>query len=240
MRKIIHLVRDVVLVIPGGCRLYRWFVGVRERRRYEHDRRVLGSYGGILMQLLYDRLHGKVPYFLTYGNLLGCVREHAFLQHDDDVDLGVMPGVDPGVLLHALEGSKLKYVGGYIYQGKVTQVAYAFFGMRVDFFFYFADGEDYNAYTCIAEDGVTYAEKESGCRLYIEPAVTGLREIAFMGAQTFIPENAEAMLVAHYGPAWRHPDPDWVPVDIVGRYKSMMLPGTMRYSVSKEEVLRCN
>ena len=238
MHKVLHSIRDIALLLPGGEYLYRWSVNWRESRRHKRDCRILQMEGADLLRLVFERFNDKIPYFLTYGNLLGCVRENAFLKHDDDIDMGIMPGVRADDVIRALEDSELKYVGSYIYKGRVTQIGYTFRKMHVDFFMYFKDGDDFNAYTCIDEPGVAYGEQESGCRLYIEPAVVGLKRVDFLGAKAYIPENAEEMLSVHYGPNWRKPDPGWVPIDIEGHYKSKMMPGTMRYAVSKEEVLK--
>ena len=232
--------RRIINKIPGIRFLLSVVKAQRESRRLLRDRKTLQESGPDLLRLVHSRLHGKIPYFLDYGSLLGLVRENAFLKHDDDVDFGVMPGVRAADLIRALDDSELQYLGSYVYDGMVTEVGYTFRKMRVDFFLNSVDGEDFHADVYYDAPGVKYSRHETGCHRFTRPAVKGLKTVEFVGAHVDIPTNPEDLLAAHYGPNWRHPDPTWTQRDADGHYGCVLLPGVGRYLVPREEVISLN
>ena len=236
-RRLFAIVRLMLLALPGGRSLYERVSNWREGRRKIRDRRILQKSGPDLLRLVHLRLHGKVPYFIDYGTLLGCMRDGGFIKHDDDVDFGLMPGADLRKLITLFEGTELEYLGGYVYDGAVREIGFSFRKMRVDFFVNSEFGDTFQTDEYYDIPGKRYQKNETGCYRFTRPRVTAIVERKFVGTMVDVPENFEDLLVAHYGSNWRNPDPNWKSSDGDGKYRRVQMPIPGRYAVSKKEVL---
>lgn len=68
-------------------KLYRAYIDTKHKRQFEKDcahlrecgMEVLSKFDACMKEL-------NIPYSLAFGTLLGAVREHGFIKHDDDID----------------------------------------------------------------------------------------------------------------------------------------------------------
>ena len=69
-----------------------------------HRQRLLKRYGPeVLHDLAEIFKRHQIPAFAAYGTMLGFVRDHGFIPHDDDMDIGIMPDtMTPQQLLRIL------------------------------------------------------------------------------------------------------------------------------------------
>jgi lipopolysaccharide cholinephosphotransferase len=137
----------------------------------------------------------EIPMFLTFGTLLGALREKDFIDHDDDVDIGVFER-DRDVILALMpelekRGFKLLYVRGerlYKLERRKTEL---------DFFF-------------------TVSKKTlRGRRWDLEGKATiaarhldRLDEIEFLGHRFPVPHDPLGVVRSLYGRTWNVPIPD--------------------------------
>ena len=202
-----------------------------------HRRRMLRKHGrGVLLHLadVIER-HG-IPAFAAYGTLLGFVREHGFLSHDDDVDLGVLPGewTPRKVLKVLLEEEGFTFLFAFSYNGKVTEFKVQYDGVPVDFFFYEDDGEKFFAGSYHYLPDVEYpASNANSAQRVVEPRIEELDKIEVFGFKFPVPANTECVLEKLYG-NWRVPDTKWNDNKHPGIED---LPG-FAYSITKEEAMK--
>ena len=99
-------------------KVYRlWAVPRRRRMLKKNGPQVLKDLAVIFKK------HG-IPAFAAYGTMLGFVRDHGFIAHDDDMDMGVLPGEwTPQRLLRVLldeeKGFRVLFI--FKFRDKVTE-----------------------------------------------------------------------------------------------------------------------
>ena len=138
----------------------------------------------------------KVPYFLSNGTLLGCIRDGDLIPHDTDVDLGIFIEDYKPEILQAFLDKKFKVWGIYGeldngYEISLTR------GPKLDLFFYYHEGEN---------DTMSVMSNNKQIK-YVYPKFKTI-DWTFLGEPTKIPENYEEYLTAQYGD-WKTPVVNW-------------------------------
>jgi len=134
-----------------------------------------------------DRLEARgIRPFLMSGTLLGFVREGTFLEHDHDVDLGLLPEVDLAEVMAALDGSDLELVVGV--EGRWI-IAVHESGLHIDLFHH------------ELRDGLFWHRTQIH-RWWNTPfELTALDNAA---RRWWVPDDTSRYLDENYG-AWQHP-----------------------------------
>ena len=159
-----------------------------------------------------DRL--GVQFFLRQGTCLGAIRDNAFIPWDDDLDLGVILGVNGFAeqsiepLLAAFRGS-----GYYVQSGSSDSLIYSTLlkdNMRVDLLFH------------------RVIDKQ----IYHWPGIwlpitlfNQLKEINFIGETFLVPNPPEEYLRIKYGPDWQSPKQFGYAKDVVDNVPAEHIPG---------------
>lgn len=203
-----------------------------------HRRRVLRRHGKAVLAHVSEVIERhKIPAFAAYGTLLGFVREGGFLQHDDDIDLGILPGDwTPKRLLKVLleEEAGFSFLFAFSYNGRVTEFKLQYGGVPIDFFFYEDDGEKFFAGSYHYFPDVKYpAVNANSAQRVCEPRIEALDKIRVFDIDFPIPANVEHVLEKLYG-NWRVPVTEWNDNKHPGIED---LPG-FAYSVTLEEAMR--
>lgn len=153
-------------------------------------------------------------FWLTFGTLLGAVREHGFIAHDLDIDVGVMDTVDFKKLDKSLRRhgfmltrkieiySKQDPASGFeITYGKESVTIDIFVFHRLDAiniqthdFLQGVDSPDFQIYKTVRK--IILPMKE-------------LIDYKFLDRNVLIPKNYKDYLSAHYGESYMIPDPTW-------------------------------
>ncbi|MCW2812739.1 MAG: hypothetical protein JWN84_194 [Nocardioides sp.] len=138
--------------------------------------------------------------FITYGTLLGAVREGGFLAHDNDYDASYVSSTTTGpeAADEVVEVAKVLIAAGYrvgAMAGGLHVIDPARPRHRIDIFHTYFDAEG------VLQHPFGYA----GHRQVTTADWTGTREIEFVGRTASIPACAEELLATFYGDDWRLP-----------------------------------
>lgn len=153
-----------------------------------------------------------LQYWLNYGTLLGAYRDHAFIKHDYDLDIGMWWKDSDGVKKLFLDnGFKLivEFHFGKWDSPEKTEYRFEFAGAFIDVDFYTIDQNDM-AYTFnpLFIDNHDYSQKgvlhPIICERINNP-IRGLSRISFIGGEFWVPSNTEEYLVYNYGKGWKKP-----------------------------------
>lgn len=204
-----------------------------------HRKRMLRKYGrGVLAHISGVLEKHKIPAFATYGTLLGFVRDNGFLPHDDDIDLGVLPGDwTPQRLLKVLleDEEGFSFLFAFSYNGRVTEFKLQYGKVPIDFFFYEDDGEEFSAGSYHYYPNVKYpTPNANSAQRVCEPRIEALGRIRVYGIDFPVPSNTEYVLERLYG-NWRVPDTNWND----SKHPGIEDLSGFAYSISKEEAMKC-
>ena len=207
VKKILKNSRFGRVVYEPIHKLYRMWAIPRRRR-------ILKKNGPAVLKRLEDvfERHG-IPAFATYGTMLGFVRDHGFIPHDDDMDMGVMPGEwTPQrlmrVLLEQEEGFRLLFI--FKFRERVIEFKVECMGVPVDFFFYEDTGKEFLCPLCFFYPDMKYpAPNANSMRVVHSPRFEGITRIPIFGFEFPVMGNYKQMLVALYGKDWNIPDKKW-------------------------------
>jgi len=233
--------KEFVKKVLKGCALGRFVYEPLHKlyRLYSvpHRKRMLKKNGATVLKHLAEVIERHhLPVFAAYGTLLGFVRDKGFLPHDDDIDLGVLPGewTPKRLLKLLLEEEGFSFLFAFSYNGRVTELKLQYNGIPVDFFFYEEDGERFYAGSYHYFPDVKYpSPNANSAQRVAEPRIEGLDSILTYGIAFPVPANTEYVLEKLYG-NWRVPDTSWDDSKHPGIED---LPG-FAYSVTKDEVLK--
>lgn len=198
-----------------GRRLYEEvYLPPRKAMARRAARRRLRKVGPEILRRVYRICEEeKIPCFVDYGTLLGCVRDHGFIRHDDDVDFGLLPTfTDAARLARRLMAEGFLFKRAFRYEGKITEIAFFYNRVSVDFFFNFQEGRRLWTHYYITDMDVPEPSQEvavDGIVRTYRPLIPALKPALLGKAPVWIPDNCEAVLLAHYGKGWRIPNPQW-------------------------------
>ena len=234
--RIISVLRWMLLRLPFGKCVYSRLVKKRRENESLNNRRLLQEKGWEVLDAVHKSLARDFQCFVDYGTLLGLMRDHGFISHDDDMDFGVMPGTSPARLLRRLLDSGFDYKGAYEYGERIREIAVFYHGLHIDFFFNETIDKEFCAFVFYAKSGITYVKGNELSAFRIRrPSIGSIEEVEVNGSKFFIPTNYEEILKAAYGDTWRIP--------IVGRhagssaqYQLEEQPGVAKFKVPASRV----
>ncbi len=179
-----------------------------------HRRRVLRRCGPEVLKDLVRifKIH-SIPAFAVYGTLLGFVRENGFIEHDEDMDFGVMPDtMTPQELLRILlereTGFQVKFI--YKYRDRVIEFKVVYKGIPIDFFFFDKEGEHFISHLLFYIPGKKYSQPNANTIREVQfAAIDELKTMEVLGVDFPVPKNELAVLESLYGQNWRTPDKNW-------------------------------
>lgn len=138
-------------------------------------------------------------HWVTYGTLLGLVREGQFLAHDDDIDLAVTDEADPARIASAMVARGFAANIEERDRKGVTKQKFELGLILVDLFFVRTTG---GLWTDLSQAGDHSVLRST------HPPVEIVRR-RYGGLEVPVPAATEAYLVHCYGPNWRQPVTVW-------------------------------
>lgn len=141
-----------------------------------------------------------IVFFIDYGTLLGAIREQDFIEHDNDIDLGIFDDLcaNYGVLFDIArelleKGIRLKAIWD------ANAISFQAAGVSVDLNIYRKKGDQYI---------ISLYGKKS---IYPEKHLDELDEIEFCGRMFKCPRYRDELMTLGYGDTWQTPVKDAKP-----------------------------
>jgi hypothetical protein len=147
----------------------------------------------------------NVKYWIQDGTLLGYYRDKDFINHDNDLDIGIKwKDFNKIVLFDIIDnGFILNAVNGFVDSSLVINFVKR--EVPVDFYFYYSN-----------KSGIYHSA------LVKKPYVNGryrvdynykdfdVKESKFLNCSCYVPEDELYFIETKYGKNWRTPDPKWI------------------------------
>lgn len=137
--------------------------------------------------------------WVTYGTLLGLVREGRLLPHDNDIDIAVMPVVDDGPIRAAMTARGLTLLLDEADSSGTSKLKFVHGAVVLDLFFVRHEGDCWADYCTLMKLSLLRST---------HPPIA-LETKVFDGLALPVPRNAEAYLAHLYGPGWRQTVTRW-------------------------------
>ena len=153
----------------------------------------------LLTQVSQSLSRAGISYWVTYGSLLGLVRQNALLAWDNDVDIAVAPGVSFKTIRAALQEAGLPPRMIKRRGDPVVSLNLCKDGISADLYLLAVQQDRW----------VDFGGGSRGFTLTMSHPHTTVVERTFANRILPVPAEAEAYLAHLYGPQWRMPDRNW-------------------------------
>lgn len=185
--------------------LWRYWV----KRHKEKSIKNFHLYGREILKKIYSIFENtEIPIWLEFGTLLGAYREHNFIAHDFDIDLGAF-------FKDRREIQEILLKNGFILEREFSvgdgslgfEQTYSYKDVLIDFFFFHLSPDSAkfycNSFQLEKEDGEKWIAKE------IPFPYSGITSYDFLSLKVLIPNEPKKHLSYHYGPNFMIPDKDF-------------------------------
>lgn len=225
--------RKILVKIAVWLGLYQQMMKIDTYINERKEKKAMGKYGLDTLAAadkVVSAFGGHM--FLAFGTLLGAFREHNFIPHDCDIDVGLMASERPDDMVDRMKaaGFKLRTEQYVKETGRVVVDRFEWKGVGIDFFYFFDDDRlEGDIYTYIAyrhefkdwrdanrTDGFPSILKSQ------KPSTFSRQE--FLGHQFYMPDTTEEWLKRLYGEHFMTPDPKWS----LGDHKARSYPAGER------------
>lgn len=203
--------------LPIASSVIKKYKAAKEYRLDISKRKLLQEYGTKLAQTVEEALtETGLEFFLSFGSLLGIIREKKFLAHDNDIDYCVF--IDKpeqwNLLEKHLTAHGLKKIKQFTLNNVVTEQAYSLNGLSVDFFGCSRDDKHIYSHTYFRKYGYIYNSRwQQHVADLILYKFDSVKIIEVSGAKYHVPSDPEKFLVSVYTENWVRPANGWKPDD---------------------------
>jgi len=195
-------------------KMYVKYISLKNRKRKQLENMYFKKEGLELLQHFSDVLNAeKIMFWLDFGTLLGYYREHDFIAHDDDIDIGAHIEDAPKIR-EALEKSGFELVKHFhTVKDNNLEECYRYKHTLIDIFYFQPEGKNMYCYIYFPyNEGFFPKHYEKGeKRPYKVDKVTVFVEsfdsVLFKDIKVNVPHNIENYLAEHYGDDYMTPNP---------------------------------
>ena len=182
--------------------------------------------GVVMLKKIHDVLNNNnIDYYVDFGTLLGVIREHDFIKHDDDIDLTIIcTEVDPRQILRLMLADGFVFIHAMMVKERIVEFSVSYRGLSADVFFYIPVQKQNKVGICGVYFDPTFkydAPNLNNYRVWFFPNDIKTKEITFKGIKICVPTSPEDVLEFEYGKGWRFPVKDWVADDLSSHYQVM-------------------
>lgn len=157
----------------------------------------------------------NIAYWLDFGTLLGAVRDHGFIEHDLDIDIGLFLDDRTEKIYEVLKkhGFVLKHRIS-IDEGRYgLEETYEYRGVSIDLYYYKKENGMIVTHGFTKKDGMSWEKTmvEYGGYLVREIYLpySGLSKVNFLGAEYPIPNDPHQYLKSFYGENYMIKNSNW-------------------------------
>lgn len=186
----------------------------KRAEKKKHDIALLQKEGASILQTISNTLLSKdIVFWLQYGTLLGYYREHDFIPHDDDMDLGAFIKDAPAIYKALTEAGFERVRHYHVINDWGLEECYRYKGILIDFFYFKEDGDKIFCYGFTPKSYASY-QFHIGKKIPFKVIRTdspnfGFQKVIFKGAQVYVPNRTGEYLEAHYGPNFMTPNANY-------------------------------
>lgn len=195
--------------LPGLYKIYEkmfWTLVIKRRNKGLHQK-------GYLYLSKIDDVMEKygIDYFITYGTLLGIIREGEFISYDDDIDLGIIKNerFSWDKLEQAMAEIGMEKKIQFRLNGELTEQTYRVENLSVDLFLYEEKEGKSVSYVYYQEEGKEYEKDVFSVSQNVTSLIERTKKIEIKGRMFSVPKHPELFLEEIYGSDWRVPIAGW-------------------------------
>lgn len=182
------------------------------RRKLDHKKRMFRQNAKLALERVKEALDfNGIPFWLEFGTLLGAYREHGFIKHDFDLDIGVF-FKDMTAVYNALTNAGFKLIREFKVGDDGTdgfEQTYEYAKVTVDIFYFHRDESGAYCYGF-----APFEDENRNISLFQVVKITvpykGLTQIPFEGMMLNVPIETDKYLQAHYGADFMIPNEHFV------------------------------
>lgn len=191
--------------------LYRKLYSVKWNVEEKNRRERLSKSGvEVLAQVIADLRDGPWRGFAAYGTLLGLVRSGGLIEHDNDIDFGILTE-DPDLFDVACWFADRGYTlsRGFLLNDKLAEISLSLQGLDIDLFSFGETPYGYGSPSFFNDPKHPMPEATLKVALTAVSPIEGIETLSAMDLEIPVPEASELFLIECYGESWRIPDPQW-------------------------------
>lgn len=189
---------------------FKIFAPIRKLKAKILDKKLIKithRYGYDINTKINQILGDNFEYYAWSGTLLGVVRENAFIKYDNDMDYAISITDDRvwKKLYNIMVENGFSYHHYFEKDGKITEIAFRYNGVHVDFFGVQPNGEKAKYQFCARLDGKTYNNNEFTPVEVQFDYVAGVSKKDIKNTTFNLPKYHHEFLVANYGKNYMTP-----------------------------------
>lgn len=218
--KAIKKLKEHMKTIPFFMGCYNFYYKLRFGGRIKRKKKYFLKEAVELLQHFSQVLNdNNVQFWLEFGTLLGYYREHDFIKHDYDLDVGVFLS-DSEKIRKILTDNGFKLVREFRAKDGGLEECYRYMHTTIDVFYFNIDENNPEEKYCDLVKCSVFPIKKKHLNKELKAFVrrryvpnNGVEKAVFKGSDIYIPRNPEEVLTIYYGKNFMVPDPKFNAAD---------------------------